>query len=49
MIISCALIQRAFAEDKAEEVYSEPENILIDHCELFWESPTKPVIKLPEK
>lgn len=39
----CALVQ------KGPKKETRSENILIDHCELYWDEPLKPVIKLPEK
>lgn len=39
----CALVQ------KGPKKETRSENILIDHCELYWDEPAKPVIKLPEK
>lgn len=39
----CALVQKPPRKE------SRSENILIDHCELYWDEPAKPVIKLPEK
>ncbi|XP_058831625.1 growth arrest and DNA damage-inducible protein GADD45 alpha-like [Topomyia yanbarensis] len=44
---SCALIKKCCSG--GEECFSRSENILIDYCEFYWDVPSKPVIKLPEK
>lgn len=43
----CALVQRATANKN--EVCNVLEEVLIDHCEDFWDEIMQPVIKLPEK
>lgn len=49
-LAGCALVsKRPSSSDSEEEEFSRSENILIDHCELYWDEPVKPVIKLPEK
>lgn len=46
---SCALIQKTWSPDHQTEVLSKVEEKLVDYCEEHWESPVKPIIKLPEK
>lgn len=48
---SCALVQKLpqTKNQSRKERYTELENILIDHCEDFWDELVQPVIKLPEK
>lgn len=53
-LASCALVSKPRNHSSAAKAGSEPqfsrsENILIDYCELHWDEPVKPVIKLPEK
>ncbi|XP_053684421.1 growth arrest and DNA damage-inducible protein GADD45 alpha-like [Sabethes cyaneus] len=50
-LVSCALVRKAdsITSSSSEDCYSRSENILIDHCEFYWDEPVKPVIKLPEK
>ncbi|XP_062549563.1 growth arrest and DNA damage-inducible protein GADD45 alpha-like [Armigeres subalbatus] len=49
-LASCALVSKPQALSKQTgEEFSRSENLLIDHCELYWDEPIKPVIKLPEK
>lgn len=43
---SCALVQRADIEN---DVYTNEETMLIDHCEHFWNEVVQPIIRLPEK
>jgi len=43
---SCCLIQKIWTEDGSEQL-TKSENILVDHCEVNWDLPTQPVIKLP--
>ncbi|XP_055387068.1 growth arrest and DNA damage-inducible protein GADD45 alpha [Condylostylus longicornis] len=43
---SCCLIQKIWTDDGTEQL-TKSENILVDHCEANWDSPTQPVIKLP--
>ena len=44
---SCALVQRTSEAD--DDIFSNLENSLIDHCEAFWDELVQPVVKLPEK
>lgn len=46
---SCALIQKSWSPDHQTEVLSKVEDKLVDYCEVHWEAPVKPIIKLPEK
>lgn len=48
---SCALVQKLpqTKNQPRKERYTERENVLIDHCENFWEELVQPVIRLPEK
>ncbi|XP_055629398.1 uncharacterized protein LOC129770526 [Toxorhynchites rutilus septentrionalis] len=46
---SCALIQKNWVSDNQTEVLSKVEDQLVDFCEAHWESPVKPIVKLPEK
>ena len=39
--VTCALVQRSCINSMTEEV-------LVDHCEDFWDELVQPVIKLPE-
>ncbi|XP_021695984.1 growth arrest and DNA damage-inducible protein GADD45 alpha [Aedes aegypti] len=48
-LAGCALVSKPHSSSDTEEEFSRSENILIDHCELYWDEPVKPVIKLPEK
>lgn len=41
---TCALVQRSSATNKSSMV----EEMLIDHCEDFWDELVQPIIKLPE-
>jgi ribosomal protein L7Ae-like RNA K-turn-binding protein len=43
---SCALVQRS---NIVNDVYSNDETVLIDHCEYFWDEVVQPIIRLPEK
>ncbi|XP_055629400.1 growth arrest and DNA damage-inducible protein GADD45 alpha-like [Toxorhynchites rutilus septentrionalis] len=47
-LASCALVRKCPCSS-GEDKYTRSENILIDHCEFYWDEPTKPVIKLPDK
>lgn len=46
IIESCCLIQKPWA-DKDNENLNKSENILVDFCENYWDSPTQPIVKLP--
>ncbi|XP_055916323.1 growth arrest and DNA damage-inducible protein GADD45 alpha [Eupeodes corollae] len=46
VIESCCLIQKPWA-DKENENLNKSENILVDFCEAYWDSPSQPVVKLP--
>ncbi|XP_055537591.1 growth arrest and DNA damage-inducible protein GADD45 alpha-like [Wyeomyia smithii] len=46
-LVSCALVRKS--DPTNEDCYSRSENILIDHCEFYWDEPVKPIVKLPEK
>ncbi|XP_065086259.1 growth arrest and DNA damage-inducible protein GADD45 alpha-like [Ochlerotatus camptorhynchus] len=52
-LASCALVNKPINHSTtnagSELQFSRSENILIDHCELHWDEPVKPIIKLPEK
>lgn len=43
---SCALVQRT---DFENDLYTNDETVLIDHCEDFWDEVVQPIIRLPEK
>lgn len=43
---TCALVQRSSAENK--NMCSLVEEMLVDHCEDFWDELVQPIIKLPE-
>lgn len=45
---SCALVQKAWTTDQAEELLTTAEENLVDHCEAFWDAPNQPVVRLPE-
>ncbi|XP_052899081.1 uncharacterized protein LOC128305595 [Anopheles moucheti] len=47
-IESCALLQKSWSEE-CNETITDVEDQLVDYCEEHWESPIKPIIKLPEK
>ena len=32
-----------------DDKYTKFENLLIDHCEKYWDQPTRGIVKLPEK
>lgn len=46
IVESCCLIQKPWA-DKDSENLNKSENILVDFCEAYWDSPTQPIVKLP--
>ncbi|XP_055601546.1 growth arrest and DNA damage-inducible protein GADD45 alpha-like [Uranotaenia lowii] len=50
---SCVLVQKSRVgigvSENSNNTFSRSENLLIDHCEFYWDEPNKPVIKLPEK
>jgi ribosomal protein L7Ae-like RNA K-turn-binding protein len=43
---SCALVQRSDIEN---DLYTNDETLLIDHCEDYWDEVVQPIIRLPEK
>lgn len=45
---TCALVQRSSASHKNQSECSLVEEMLIDHCEDFWDELVQPIIKLPE-
>jgi growth arrest and DNA-damage-inducible protein len=49
-LVTCALTQ-SNTQNLAtrRERYTDLENVLIDHCENFWDEPVQPIIRLPEK
>uniref|UniRef100_A0A182WIT8 Ribosomal protein eL8/eL30/eS12/Gadd45 domain-containing protein n=1 Tax=Anopheles minimus TaxID=112268 RepID=A0A182WIT8_9DIPT len=51
VIASCALVRKLPAKmaRRTNNAFRRSESILIEHCELYWDEPHKPVIKLPEK
>ncbi|XP_052899082.1 uncharacterized protein LOC128305596 [Anopheles moucheti] len=51
VIASCALVRKLPAKmvRRMSSAFRRSESILIEHCELYWDEPHKPVIKLPEK
>ncbi|XP_050075786.1 uncharacterized protein LOC126563203 [Anopheles maculipalpis] len=51
VIASCALVRKLPAKmaRRMNNAFRRSESILIEHCELYWDEPHKPVIKLPEK
>ncbi|KFB36643.1 AGAP007650-PA-like protein [Anopheles sinensis] len=51
VVASCALIRKLPAKmvRRMNSAYRRSESILVEHCELCWEEPHKPVVKLPEK
>lgn len=46
-MVTCCLIQKTWTGDEILEDLTKSENILVDHCEEFWDSPQQPIIKLP--
>lgn len=53
-LASCALVGKPLNHSSTKPgseqgQFSRSENILIDYCELHWDEPVKPIIKLPEK
>uniref|UniRef100_A0A4Y0BQ70 Ribosomal protein eL8/eL30/eS12/Gadd45 domain-containing protein n=1 Tax=Anopheles funestus TaxID=62324 RepID=A0A4Y0BQ70_ANOFN len=51
VIASCALVRKLPPKmvRRMSSAFRRSESILIEHCELYWDEPHKPVIKLPEK
>uniref|UniRef100_A0AAG5D636 Ribosomal protein eL8/eL30/eS12/Gadd45 domain-containing protein n=1 Tax=Anopheles atroparvus TaxID=41427 RepID=A0AAG5D636_ANOAO len=51
VVASCALVRKLPAKKirRMSSAYRRSESILVEHCELYWEEPHKPVVKLPEK
>uniref|UniRef100_A0A182P9V9 Ribosomal protein eL8/eL30/eS12/Gadd45 domain-containing protein n=1 Tax=Anopheles epiroticus TaxID=199890 RepID=A0A182P9V9_9DIPT len=47
-IESCALLQKSWSEGRTETI-TDTEDQLVDYCEEHWETPIKPIVKLPEK
>lgn len=47
---SCVLVQKSLAagDDHETEQYADVEDLLIDHCEAYWDVPIQPIIQLPE-
>lgn len=49
--VTCALIQKkvdsASADQRGGVRNTQCEEILIDHCESFWDEPIQPIVKLP--
>lgn len=41
---SCVLVKKP----KGTEQYADVEDLLIDHCEAYWDDPIQPIIQLPE-
>jgi hypothetical protein len=53
---SCAMICASSGDSDCEGSfldvdfgYTKAENVLVDHCEKFWNSSEQPIVKLPEK
>ncbi|GAB0086145.1 uncharacterized protein DMENIID0001_004760 [Sergentomyia squamirostris] len=44
---SCALVQKAWTHQE-EEVLTSAEENLVDHCEVHWDDPKQPIVRLPE-
>uniref|UniRef100_A0A182X6G4 Ribosomal protein eL8/eL30/eS12/Gadd45 domain-containing protein n=1 Tax=Anopheles quadriannulatus TaxID=34691 RepID=A0A182X6G4_ANOQN len=51
VVASCALVRKLPPKmlRRTNSAFRRSESILIEHCELYWDEPHKPVIKLPEK
>uniref|UniRef100_A0A182Q0A0 Ribosomal protein eL8/eL30/eS12/Gadd45 domain-containing protein n=1 Tax=Anopheles farauti TaxID=69004 RepID=A0A182Q0A0_9DIPT len=51
VLASCALVQKLPTKvvRRMNSAFRRSESILVEHCELYWDEPHKPVIKLPEK
>lgn len=46
-IESCCLVQKTWTGDHNEENLNKFENLLVDYCEAYWDSPQKPIVQLP--
>ncbi|XP_037950694.1 growth arrest and DNA damage-inducible protein GADD45 alpha-like [Teleopsis dalmanni] len=45
---SCCLVQKSWSgDDQHEEQLNKSENLLVDYCEAFWDSPQHPIVELP--
>lgn len=51
VVASCALVRKLPAKmmRRMSSAYRRSVSILVEHCELYWDEPHKPVVKLPEK
>lgn len=46
-IESCCLVQKTWTGNQNEENLNKLENMLVDFCEAYWDSPQKPIVQLP--